>query len=405
MPQIVVLERKCTGCGQCVAKCPFDGIIIQNSKAQLTAACRACGLCVKACPEQAILALEPKAPPSDLKQWQGILVFAEQQGGRLHPVSLELLGKARALVKTVPQQVNAVVLGENVGHCAEELRHYGADAVYVYDDPALGFFRADAFASCLEDCIQFIKPSVVLVGATALGRSLAPRTAVRFHSGLTADCTRLDLREDGGLIQTRPAFGGNIMARIVTPNTRPQFATVRYKVMDAPERSSEPRGEIIRRRIPKGVSGSLSRLIDVKPVPKALNISEAELIVAAGRGIRKESDLAMIQELAALLGGEFAVSRPLAEKGWASNLRQIGLSGRTVRPKLILTFGISGSVQFAAGMDGSERIVAVNTDPDATILKMAHVGIVGDLYNIVPFMIESLKRGEPLPLSPLEGSL
>ncbi|GHU65153.1 electron transfer flavoprotein subunit alpha [Clostridia bacterium] len=410
MPQIVILDRKCDGCGLCVKRCPFGGVGLIEGKAQLNAACRACGLCVKACPHGAILSVESKAKQvdTDLSKWRGILVFAEQHGGHLHPVSLELLGKALSLAKNSAvnqavhpdvssadnpiQPILAVVVGENVGDCADELRHYGADIVYVYDDPELSFFRADAFAACLEDCIGQTQPGVVLVGATAMGRSLAPRAAVRFRTGLTADCTGLELREDGGLIQTRPAFGGNIMARIVTPHTRPQFATVRYKVMDAPARSVEPSGRIIRRDTPKAVAASLAKLIGSRPVPKALNISEAEIIIAAGRGVKRESDLVMFQELAALLGGEFAVSRPLAEKGWASGLRQIGLSGRTVRPRLILTFGISGSVQFAAGMSGSERIIAINSDPDAPILKIAHAGIVGDLYEIVPRLIESLNN-------------
>jgi len=347
---------------------------------------------MKACPCGAILSLEPKSAATDLSRWRGILVFAEQQERRLHPVSLELLGKARTLAENSPQPIRAVVMGEGVHRCAEELRHYGVTEVYVYDDPALSFFRADVFAACLEDCIRRTSPGVVLVGATALGRSLAPRVAVRFHTGLTADCTGLDLHADGGLVQTRPAFGGNIMARIITPNTRPQFATVRYKVMEAPARSYDPAGVLIRGSLPKDAEMSASRLIDSRPAPKALNISEAEIIVAAGRGVKREADLVMIKELAALLGGEFAVSRPLAEKGWASSLRQIGLSGRTVRPKLMLVFGVSGSVQFAAGISGSEKIIAVNSDPDAPILKIAHVGIVGDLYEIVPTLLESLKH-------------
>ncbi len=392
MAQIAILERKCDGCGQCVKSCPFSAIDMENGKPALNAACKVCGICVNACPKQAIIRLETKVDSVDKTQWQGILVYAEQQGGRLHPVSLELIGKARELALEMGYQVKAVVLGEAVEACAQELRHYGVAEIFTYENPALSFFRADAFAACVEDCIKKMKPSVVLVGATALGRSLAPRLSTRLHTGLTADCTRLLLRENSDLVQIRPAFGGNIMAQIVTPFTRPQFATVRYKVMDAPARLDVPEGQIVRLKVPKAALSSLIRHVSTEPVPKAANISDAEILVAAGRGLQKEADLQMIKELAALLGGEYAVSRPLVEKGWATNLRQIGLSGRTVRPKLIITCGISGAIQFAACMSASEHIIAIDKNPDAPIFKVAHVGIVGDLYQIIPQLVQSLKK-------------
>ena len=283
-------------------------------------------------------------------------VFAEFSGNRLHPVSLELIGKARTLAKAVPGfKVRAVLVGNGVSACAEELRHYGVAEIAVYDDPALGYFRADAYAACVEDYIRSCRPSVVLVGATALGRSLAPRIATRFHTGLTADCTKLELRENTDLVQIRPAFGGNIMAQIVTPNTRPQFATVRYKVMDAPIREAAAAGNVLARRLPAGVKASRANLVSAFPVPPRKTISDAEILVVGGRGLRKESDLSLAQELAELLGGDWAVTRPLVEKGWAGNDRQIGLSGRTVRPRLIITCGVSGAIQFTACMNASEH--------------------------------------------------
>ena len=394
MAQIAVIERKCTGCEQCVSACPFLAIDMIRGKAQMNATCKVCGLCLKQCPQGAIIRLETKVDSVDKTKWSDILVFAEQSEGSLHPVCLELIGEAQRLAAGKDQKVKAVILGGHVEDCAQELRHYGVDEVHVYEGEELSFFRADAFAACVEDCIKRIKPSVVLVGATALGRSLAPRLSTRFRTGLTADCTQLELKANTDLVQIRPAFGGNIMAQIVTPNTRPQFATVRYKVMEAPDRMEEGQGEILRQRMPKAVRDSRVKLVSTEPVPKAANISDAEILVVAGRGLQKKEDLELVRELAGLLGGEYAVTRPLAEKGWESNARQIGLSGRTVRPKLIITFGVSGAIQFTAGMDQAEHIIAVNSDKDAPIFKLAHVCIVSDLYEVLPQMISKLKEKE-----------
>ena len=395
MAQMAILERKCTGCGLCASTCPFGAIEMKNGKPEMNAACKVCGLCVKACPQKAIVKLETRVQSVDKTKWNDILVFAEVSGGRLHPVSLELIGKARELAAGVPGfTVKAILVGEGVSAYAEELRHYGVSEVAVYDDAELGYFRADAYAACVEDYIKFAKPSVVLVGATALGRSLAPRLATRFHTGLTADCTTLLLRENTDLVQIRPAFGGNIMAQIVTTNTRPQFATVRYKVMNPPVREDAVSGEIVIRRLPAAVKKCKGSCVSVKPVPPKKSISDAEVLVVGGRGLAKEADLEMIKELAKLLGGDWAVTRPLVEKGWTTNDRQIGLSGRTVRPRLIITCGVSGAIQFTACMNGSEHIVSINTDKDAPIFDTAHIAIVGDLYEIVPGLIKQLKEGQ-----------
>ncbi len=391
MAQIVILPRKCNGCGACVASCSFAAIQLAEGLPQIGPGCVACGACLRACAAQAIVRLETKGKSVDKSKWRGLLVVAEQSGGKLHPVSLELIGKAVSLAQGTDNAVKAVLLGDQVDACAQELCHYGVSEVYVYDSPALSYFRADAFAACAEDAIRQCRPSVVLVGATALGRSLAPRLATRFHTGLTADCTGLSLRENSDLVQTRPAFGGNIMAQIITPDTRPQFATVRYKVMDAPVRSAEVSGVVVPRRLPKAVSLSPVTHVSTTPLPKAANISDADILVVGGRGLQKESDLQMVRELASLLGGEWATSRPLVEKGWATNLRQIGLSGRTVRPKLIITCGVSGAIQFAACMNQSDHIIAINKDPEAPIFKVAHIGIVGDVYEILPALIAKLK--------------
>jgi len=340
--------------------------------------------------------MEPNAHSVDKSQWQGILVFAEQSAGKLHPVSLELVGKARQLAAGRGHEVCAVVLGKDVTACAQELLHYGVSSVFIYEDSALSFFRADAFAICVEDCIGALRPSVVLVGATSLGRSLAPRLSTRLRTGLTADCTGLEMRENSDLVHVRPAFGGNIMAQIITPRARPQFATVRYKVMDAPKRNNAAEGRIIVKHIPEAVYGSAVRHVSTKPVRKAASISDAEILTVAGRGFQRESDMEMIMSLADRLGRDYAVTRPLVEKGWAPQARQIGLSGRTVRPKLIITCGVSGAIQFTACMNGSEHIIAIDRNPDAAIFKVAHIGIVGDLYQILPALMDSLAKEDVL---------
>ena len=392
MAKIVVIDRKCTGCGLCAANCPFGAIEMKNGKPDINAACKVCGICIKNCPEKAIIKLETKVDSVDKSQWHDILVFAEVSGGRLHPVSLELIGKAQELGSRIGYQVKTVLVGSGVAAHTEELRHYGVSEIAVYDDPLLGFFRADAYADCIEDYIRYARPSVVLVGATTLGRSLAPRLSTRFHTGLTADCTKLELRDNSDLVQIRPAFGGNIMAQIITTNTRPQFATVRYKVMNAPTRREEAAGAVLMRKLPRSIAGNRVSCVSVTPIPPKKSISDAEVLVVGGRGLQKEADLQMIKELAELLGGDWATTRPLVEKGWNTNDRQIGLSGRTVRPKLIITCGVSGAIQFTACMNGSDHIIAINNDKDAPIFDVAHIAIVGDLYEIIPSLISKLKE-------------
>lgn len=393
MAQLAVIPRKCTGCGQCAGVCPFNAIEMEEGKASIGAGCRVCGLCAKNCPEKAIVRLETKTKSVNKDEWNGFLVFCEKTEHGLHPVVPELIGKAKALARGTHHTVSALVLGEHCEQAVDTLRHYGPDRIYVYDDPELSYFRAETFADCAEDCIKHLKPSVVLVGATALGRSLAPRLSTRFRTGLTADCTALELKENSDLVQIRPAFGGNIMAQIITPYTRPQFATVRYKVMDAAAREETLSGDVIRRPLPDK-SNSGVRLLEKRAIPKAANISDADILVVGGRGLQKESDLRLIKDLAAALGGEYAVSRPLVEKGWESNARQIGLSGRTVRPRLLIACGISGAIQFTACMNAAEHIIAINTDKDAPIFEVAHLGLVGDLYEIIPNMIDRIGKGQ-----------
>lgn len=374
--------------------CPFGGMDYENGVLSLNAGCKSCKLCVKKGPAGVVQWQEEDKPAAvDKHLWRGVAVYAQVQEDGLHPVSLELLGKARELASVTGEPVTAVLVGSGVDAQARELTSFGADRVYVYDHPELEHFNVGPYSNCFYDFIQQTKPSAILVGATNLGRSLAPRVAARCGTGLTADCTRLEMRENSDLVQIRPAFGGNVMAQIITPNARPQFATVRYKVFSKPARQEHPAGEILSMAVTEEMRKTGTRVVEVVHKPKTVDISEADVIVACGRGFRSQGDLEQAQALADALGAQLACTRPLIEAGWMDPKRQIGLSGRTVKPRLIITLGISGSVQFAAGMKGSDRIVAINSDPDASIFDIAHVGIVGDLYEILPRLLEQIRGG------------
>lgn len=372
--------------------CPFDAIVCEDDRITVTAGCKMCGICAKKGPAGVMELVEIKMSAIDKNSWNGIGVYVDHTGGMIHPVTLELIGKARELAAVVNHPVYCVFIGHNIMDKAEELLHYGVDEVFVYDDAAFGDFRIEPFTAACEDFIRHVRPSSLLVGATVIGRSLAPRVASRFRTGLTADCTRLEMKENTDLVQIRPAYGGNIMARILCTNARPQIATVRYKIMNAPERSCEPKGKITNRRLPLSKLSSGIEILKTKQKEAQENISDAPVIIAVGRGLKSEKDLAMVNELASLLHAKIAGTRPMIEKGWVDARYQIGLSGRTVKPKLILTLGVSGSVQFAAGMNSSEYIFAINRDRNASIFNIAHYGIIGDLYEIVPRLIQELKE-------------
>lgn len=379
---------------QLIKICPFNALSYENGKMSVNAACKSCKLCVKKGPAGAITWEDEKvAATVDKSQWTGVTVFCEISEGKIHPVTLELLGKAQELASVIKHPVYGILIGHNVSEYAEELLHYGADKIFVYDDEAFSEFTITPYSAAFYDFIEQIKPSSILVGATNLGRSLAPRVAARCNAGLTADCTILQMKENTDLVQIRPAFGGNIMAQIVTPNARPQFCTVRYKIFAAPQRCDEAKGEVVKMNVTAEMKKSGTEILETVQKPHEIDISEAEVVVACGRGFQKEADLEMAKELAELLGGQLAGTRPLVEAGWISPKRQIGLSGRTVKPKIIITLGVSGSVQFAAGMKGSDYIVSINNNPEASIFDVSHLGIVGDIYEIVPMLIEKIKGG------------
>lgn len=373
--------------------CPFNAIESLEDTIDITAACKMCKMCVKNS-NGIITFQEDKIEEIDKSLWRGILVYIDHLDGHIHPVSLELIGKAQELAKKINHPVYALIIGDNVRDIAEELQYYGVDEIFIYESKELKHFVIEPFAAIFQDLIERIKPSSILVGATNIGRSLAPRIAARFRTGLTADCTILDIKENTDLIQIRPAFGGNIMAQIVTENHRPQLCTVRYKIFSPSERQENPSGNIHKFLVNDDYLESNINIIDIIKKEMEEDISEAEIIVAVGRALKNPKDIEIFQELADLLGAKLACSRPLIENGVLGAKQQIGLSGRTVKPKLIITCGIQGAVQFTAGMNSSDVIIAINQDENAAIFNVAHYGVVGDMYEIIPKLIENIKAGK-----------
>lgn len=392
MAKLVIHQDKIGDIEAFLKICPFSALEEKDGEVTINSGCKMCKLCVKKGPAGAAEYIEDEVKVLINKdEWQGIAVYVDHVDGEIHPVTYELIGKARELAAVINQPVYALFMGSNITASAEKILHYGVDKVFVYDNPKLDRFKNETYTTVFTDFIQNVKPGSILVGATTVGRQLAPRVAARMRTGLTADCTVLEMKENTDLSQIRPAFGGNIMAHIVTPNHRPQMATVRYKVMDAPERQAEATGEIVNCTIDDARLTSHVDVLDVVVKEKENMIENADVLVVAGRGVKKQDDLAMLQELADLLGGQLACTRPMVESGWMNAKSQIGLSGRTVRPKLIITCGVSGAIQFVAGMNNSDNIIAINKDETASIMKVAHYGIVGDLYEIIPQLIEQIK--------------
>lgn len=392
MKEIIIHQEKAQNPAGLVELCPFGAIEYQNQQLSISAACKMCGLCVKNGPPGVFEAVEERVEKIDKDQWQGIAIYIQHSHGEIHPVSFELIGKARELAAKIDHPVYALFMGGGIRDKVNELGCYGVDKIFVYDQPELAQFRVEPYAAVFEDFINAVKPSTVLVGGTTVGRSLAPRVAARFRTGLTADCTFLDMQSNTDLDQIRPAFGGNIMAHIRTTNSRPQFATVRYKIFSAPQEAAEVTSEMVFRTVAPEKLVSRVKVIGTHVKEAVEHLEDADVIIVAGRGVKKEGDMEMIQALADRLGAQIAGTRPLIEAGWVDPRRQIGLSGRTVSPKLIVTCGVSGAVQFTAGMGGAEHIVAINTDPNAAIFKTAHIGLVGDMYEIIPQLLERLEN-------------
>ena len=323
---------------------------------------------------------------------KGVAVFVEQRSGEIQGVSLELLGKGKELANKLGEKLTAILLGNNIDHLANELIYHGADEVVVVNNPALDVFVTEPYTKALVNVINERKPEIVLIGATTIGRDLGPRVSARVHTGLTADCTSLEIDDETrNLLMTRPAFGGNIMATIICPDHKPQMSTVRPGVMKKLERDEALSGEIIKMNVEFTEEDMNVQVLEyIKETAKKANLEDAKIIVAAGRGVGEEN-IGLLKELAEVLGGEIAGSRAAVDAGWLEKDRQIGQTGNTVRPTLYIACGISGAIQHVAGMEESEYIVAINKNATAPIFEVADLGIVGDVKQVVTSLIANLK--------------
>jgi len=395
MKPIEIISDKCTGCGLCIKACPFDAVTVEDKLAVIDLdKCTLCGACVDACKFDAIVIRKQVEPKSDLSVYKDVWIVAEQKDGVIQSITYELLGEGRKLADQLGVNLCAVFLGYQIRDKGMELVYRGADRVYLADYPELSYFQDEPYAAILIDLIRAHKPSIVLCGATTIGRSVVSRVAVTVKAGLTADCTGLAIdTEARNLLQTRPAFGGNIMATIITPNFRPQMATVRHKVMKEASVDTERAGEILVQEIASDLLKSRTRRVSFTPeVESTMNIAEANIIVSGGRGLQAPENFALIRELAEVLGAGVGSSRAAVDAGWIPYSHQVGQTGKTVCPKIYFACGISGQIQHLAGMGSSDIIIAINKDPDAPIFKVATYGIVADLFKVVPLLTRGFKK-------------
>ncbi|HOJ11362.1 MAG TPA: FAD-binding protein [Clostridiales bacterium] len=395
MTSINIIKEKCVGCKLCISSCPYTAINIKDKKAEILDNCVLCGACVSSCKFGAIrFEKDEENKNADLSSYKGVWVFAEQKGGVPAGVVLELLGEGRKLADQLQVPLSAVLLGDNVGQTAENLIYYGADEVYLLENPSLKIFNDEIYSNIIEKLINMYKPEIVLMGATTYGRSLAPRVASQLNTGLTADCTQLAIDMDRKiLLQTRPAFGGNLMATIICPNHRPQMSTVRPKVMKPMEPDYSRVGKIIKPEINVPDDHDIKIKVNevVTTLNEAVSLTEADIIVSGGRGLGDPKNFALVEELAKVLGGAVGASRATVDAGWVDYSHQVGQTGKTVGPKVYFACGISGAVQHLAGMSSSDIIIAINKNPDAPIFKIATYGIVGDVLEVLPALIKEFK--------------
>ncbi len=395
--RIVVTTENCTGCESCVPSCPYTAIVMKEGRAFITEYCQLCRACLGVCPEGAIREVLEEGDTQILREsrredYSGVWIFAEQREGKVASVAYELLGAGRRLADERGTELSAVLLGAPDSE-AKELIRWGADKVYLSNDPVFEHFNDEPYTEIISFLIMAHRPEMVLAGATPIGRSFFPRVAARLWTGLTADCTSLEIERDtGNLLQIRPAFGGNIMATILSPNNRPQMATVRPRVMKRGSYEEGRTGEIIHVEA-KGTISRTKVLETVKEVSEiTVNLQEADIIVSGGRGLGDPKGFNLLKDLAEILGGALGASRAAVDEGWIPYSHQVGQTGKTVCPKIYIACGISGAVQHLVGMQSSDIIIAINKNPEAPIFNVATYGLVGDVYEIVPMLIKKIKE-------------
>lgn len=386
--------KKCTVCGVCSDACPMNAISLSENQIEISDDCSLCGICVDTCEFGAISLPEVgKGPEEDLLSYRGVWVYAEWREGKVHKVSHELLSIGRVLADKRGVELGAVLLGSDIeDETARELSSYGAEVIYVVDRPELEHFTDERYSKCIVELVRRKRPEILLAGATSMGRSFIPRVAASLRTGLTADCTQLDINDEGLLLQTRPAFGGNIMATIICPNRRPQMATVRPKVMK-PVKKQARKARIERMELPGQCFEARAEVLEViAEQDQTAKLTEADVIISGGRGLRNGQNFNLIEGLATLFGGAVGASRGAVEEGWMAPSHQVGQTGRTVAPTLYMAVGISGAIQHLVGMQGSQVIVAVNKDPHAPIFDVATYGVVADLFEFIPAFVKRIKR-------------
>ncbi len=395
MAKLLINKDTCTGCESCIPSCPFGALSLKEGIAVVDERCNFCGACVDVCPVSAItLEKDEKAVTIDTSAYKDVWIYIEHEHGKVANVSFELLGEGKKLANDLGCKLCGMIFGDKVDDFIKEVAAYGADKVYVTESPVLKEYRTDPYAGAAVNLIRKYKPEIVLFGATTQGRDFAGTVATTIETGLTADCTGLEIDpETKYLKQTRPAFGGNIMATILDyPNYRPQMSTVRPKVFPMPPRDDSKKGEVIREPLPMTEEQVRTKVLEFIKGAEAVNLVDAEIIVSGGRGVGSGENFKVVRELAEVLGAAVGASRATVDEGWISYEHQVGQTGRTVRPKIYIACGISGAIQHLAGMKTSDIIVAINKDPEAPIFKVATYGIVGDLFAVVPMLKEEFKK-------------
>jgi electron transfer flavoprotein alpha subunit len=394
MALLEINKEECIGCGACLDVCPFGALKLVDDIAVADDKCTACGACLDVCAVEALsLPERPQAKEEGLAAYQGVWTWVEQFQGEASSISWEMLGQGRKLADQRTTSLPACVLGHNAEHIAREAVAYGADRVFWVDNPSLVVYRTQPYARVLVDLVRQYKPEIFLLGASSRGRDLAGSVATELYTGLTADCTGLDIDPQTNLLrQTRPAFGGNIMATIICPNYRPQMSTVRHRVFEMPTADAKRQGQIVSLKPALDEGQIATHVVDFITEQGSVNLADARIIVSGGRGVGGPDGFKPVRDLAEVLGGAVGSSRAAVDAGWIPYAHQVGQTGRTVRPDLYIACGISGAVQHLAGMSTAKIIVAINKDPEAPIFSFANYGIVGDLFQIVPALTEQFRK-------------